>query len=145
MAPLVRIPRRATPAVLGALRRPTAVAALVMLAVACTSAAGAVLEPQVWGWERFLKVDWTAVEQRGRIVLQGYVSSDSPNGLTSIRLLVESLDASGAVRAQRIVWVLGDLAPFSRTPFVAPVAERAPLYRVRVFAFDRIEAQSWGQ
>ena len=126
------------------MKRPIAIAALVVLALAGGPAASAVLEPQVWGWEQLFRLDWAAVEKRGKVVLEGYVYSETPNGLTSIRLLVESLDAAGAVQAQRVVWLPGDLAPFTRTPFIAPVAERAPRYRVRIFTFDRLEAQTWG-
>jgi hypothetical protein len=124
-------------------RRTIAAWALVMVVVATGAATGAVLEPQVWGWEQYITLDWTAVERGDGVVLQGYLSSSAGSGLTSIRLLVESLDAAGAIQAQRVVWVPGDVTPFSRVPFVAKPPGRAPQYRVRVFTFDRIEMHSW--
>jgi hypothetical protein len=35
--------------------------------------------------------------------------------------------------------------PFTRTYFTSPVPERAPRYRVRVYAYDRIESPSRDQ
>jgi hypothetical protein len=121
------------------------IVALVLAGLALVTgvAGGSTLEPQVWGWEQHFTLDWTAVERGSRIVLQGYLASTSASGLRGIRLLVESLDAAGAVQAQRVVWVPGDVTPFSRVPFVAPAPGRAPQYRVRVFTFDRIETNSW--
>jgi hypothetical protein len=124
------------------MKRSIAIGALVALALVGPATA-AVLEPQVWGWEQFLGVDWTVVERRGGVVLEGYLSSSSPSGLTRIRLLIESLDATGGVLAQRVIWVPGDISPFSYAPFSTTVAARAPHYRVRVFTFDRIETHSW--
>jgi len=124
------------------MKRSLTIGALVALALVGPATA-AVLEPQVWGWEQFFRVDWTVVERRGGVVVEGYLTSSSPSGLTRIRLLIESLDATGGVLAQRVVWVPGDIAPFSYAPFSATMAERASHYRVRVFTFDRIETHSW--
>lgn len=103
-------------------------------------ATGKTLEPMVHGWERIFKLDWQAAESKGRPVVQGYLLNDSPYIVTRIQLLVEGLDASNNVLGQRIEWVPGDLAPFTRVYFSAAAPDRAPQYRVRVFAFDRIEA-----
>jgi hypothetical protein len=97
----------------------------------------------VWGWEQVFRIDWTVVDRGGRPVLSGEVISRTPNTLTGIRLLVESFDAAGGVVAQRVQWLPGDLAPFSRAAFQAPVPAPAAHYRVRVFVFERIEVQGW--
>jgi hypothetical protein len=107
-------------------------------------ATGSALEPHIRGWEQFFRLDWTAAERSGETVLEGYLSSDSPGGFTGIGLLIESLDAAGTVLVQRVVWLPGELTPFSRTHFSAPAPLRAPHYRVRVFTFDRLEIHSWG-
>jgi hypothetical protein len=108
---------------------------------ALSPATGKVLEPMVVGWERIFKIDWQATDSKGRPVVHGYLLNDSPYIVTKIQLLVEGLDDSDRIVGQRVAWVPGDLTPFTRVYFSTP-AEPAPKYRVRVFAYDRIEAPS---
>jgi hypothetical protein len=116
-------------------------AALVLaLALSATASQARVLEPMVWGWEQIFKLDYQAGEDRGKPVVHGYVINDSPYTITRVQLLVEGLDAGDAVVAQRVMWVPGDFTPFSRRYFEAASPQPAQKYRVRVFAFDRIEA-----
>jgi hypothetical protein len=103
---------------------------------------GKTLEPMVVGWERIFKLDWQAGERRGAPVVQGYLVNDSPYIVTKIQLLVEGLDQSGNIVSQRLAWVPGTLSPFSRAYFSETAPQAASAYRVRVFAFDRIEAPS---
>jgi hypothetical protein len=63
-------------------------------------AAEKVIEPPVPGWERFFKIDWEAVEPRGRPVVRGYVLNDSPYTVTRMQLLLDALDGSGCVGLQ---------------------------------------------
>jgi hypothetical protein len=122
------------------------VVALVVLVAGvglpAVQSAGKTLEPMVLGWERIFKVDWQATEGKGAPVLQGYLVNDSPYIVTKVQILVEGLDQSGNVVGQRLAWVPGTLTPFSRAYFSAAAPQAAPAYRVRVFAFDRIEAPS---
>ena len=104
--------------------------------------AGKTLEPMVIGWERIFRVDWQAKDGRGAPVLQGYLVNDSPYIVARIQILVEGLDEKGNVLGQRLAWVPGTLTPFSRAYFSEVVPQPSPAYRVRVFAFDRIEAPS---
>lgn len=102
------------------------------------------LHPLLPGWERFFRVDWESVERRGRTLVQGYVVNDSPYTVTRMQLLVDALGADDGVVAQSVSWVVGTLTPFSRLYFEVPVPRPAVKYRVRVFAYDRIEAGHWG-
>jgi hypothetical protein len=121
-----------------------AVAALVVLAVLGLAAPSAarVLEPLVVGWERIFRLDYEAAERRGRLLVSGYLANESPYTVGRVQLLVEALDTRGAILGQRVEWVPGELSPFTRTYFESPAPGPAPHYRVRVFAFDRIETHS---
>jgi hypothetical protein len=122
-------------------------ALVVMLLTTATMAVPAVspaeLRPLMSGWERILALKWGAGQYRGRPVVEGYVENISPYDLTRIRILVESLDQAGAVTAQRVAWVPGDLRGGGHLFFQVP-AEPAPAYRVQVFSYDRIESESGG-
>lgn len=113
-----------------------ALAALV--AAPALPVAAAELQPQMAGWERNFNVTWQAAQYRGKPVVEGYVNNVSPYSTRSIRVLVDSLDATGNVTSQQIAWVPGDLLGGSRLFFQVPAAP-APAYRVRVFSYDRIE------
>jgi len=53
----------------------------------------------------------------------------------------DGLDSSGQIVAQRVEWLVGDVAPFSRRYFeVAAAPGPASSHRVRIFAFDFIQA-----
>jgi hypothetical protein len=104
-----------------------------------TTTQGRTLEPLEPSWERIFKLQWEIGERRGEPVITGYLMNDSPYDVERIRVLVEGLDESGAIAAQRLTWVLGQITAFSRVYLEAPVPGRYPRYQVRVFAYDRIE------
>lgn len=115
---------------------------LAGIGLATAPSASKLLEPMVLGWERIFRVDWQAKEGSREPVLQGYLVNDSPYIVTRIQLLVESLDQSGNVVGQRVAWMPGSMQPFDRRYFSEAAPGLAPAYRVRVFAFDRIEHPS---
>lgn len=122
-------------------RRARWVAAVALLAMTPALVASArQLEPLVVGWEQVFRLEWEVGERRQRPVLRGHVANDSPYTMTGVRLLVDGLDAGGRIVAQKVSWVPGDLSPFSWVPFEASAPGHHPGYRVRVFAFDRLEA-----
>lgn len=100
-----------------------------------------VLEPLVVGWERIFKLSWEVAERAGQVMVRGYLTNDSPYIVTRIQLLVEALDGAGRVTGQRVGWFGPTLTPFSRGYFELP-APPGETWRVRVFAFDRVEAPS---
>src|SRR5437016_2594726 len=85
--------------------RPSLAMLLTVLVLSVPSrAAPATLEPLVAGWEDVFKLDWQVSERRGAPVVHGDVVNASPYTVTAVQLLVEALDAGGAIVAQKIVW-----------------------------------------
>ncbi|MGH7325995.1 MAG: FxLYD domain-containing protein [Candidatus Rokuibacteriota bacterium] len=115
-------------------------AAMVLGASLVGSAAAAPLEPLIVGWERFFVVSWEASDRGDRPHISGYVRNESGHRATRVQLLVEGLDGSGRVVSQQVNWLGTDLPAFTRTYFEVPAPARAPTYRVRVFAFDVLQA-----
>jgi hypothetical protein len=118
-----------------------AIAACALLIVAPAVATGkSPLEPAIVGWEQFFKVSWEPGERGGKSVVRGTVEHTYGTPVTRVQLLVDSLDASGAILNQQVVWLPGDLVGFQTAYFEVPVRQPAPAYRVRVFGWERIEA-----
>jgi hypothetical protein len=120
------------------------VAVMLMLMAGAGGAAGAdpPLEPLVLGGEQFFRLEWEAGERRGRPVVRGSIVNEWGFPARRVQLLVEGLDAGGRVVSQRVAWLGGELTPGSRAWFDVRVAESAPAYRVRVFAWDWIQSAS---
>jgi hypothetical protein len=116
------------------------IAALLTQFAAESDATAQSLTPHFVGWENYFSVTWETSERRGRRYLSGYLLNQYGATATRVQLLVDGLDTSGQVVAQRVEW-LGNTAPgFSRTYFEVPLPGPASTYRVRVFAFDFMQA-----
>ncbi|OLB94186.1 MAG: hypothetical protein AUH30_18215 [Candidatus Rokubacteria bacterium 13_1_40CM_68_15] len=105
------------------------------------------LEPHMPGWERWFKLDWEAGEWKGHPVVKGYLYNSSPKTIGEVQLLVDALDGTGSILAQKVNWVPGSqMEPFSRRYFVAdaPLVDIAPQqpaqYRVRVYSYSELQA-----
>ena len=108
---------------------------------ATSGAAAQSLTPTFPAWERYFSVRWEPIERRGQPYLGGYIVSSYGVTASRVQLLVDSLDASGKVVGQRVEWLGGSNLPgFSTTYFEVPIRERAPSYRVSVFAFDFVQS-----
>lgn len=116
------------------------IAALLDVLATGADVAAQRLTPHVPAWERYFSVSWETFERRGRPHLSGYVVSQYGVTAWRIQLLVEGLDSSGQITAQRVEWLGGDVGPFSRRYFEVPAPQPASSYRVRVFAFDFLQA-----
>lgn len=114
-------------------------AVLASVLVAAGPAPAQTLTPHIVGWERYFTVTWETFERRGRTHVGGYVVNQHGAAMGRVRLLVDSLDASGRVLAQRVDWLVGDVPPFGRRYFEAPVPQPAAAYRVSVFTFDPVQ------
>ena len=114
-------------------------AAVLVAPLDVAGAQGRVIHPHMAGWENILTVEYGPGEYRGQAALEGTVTNISPYDLTGIRLLVDTLDATGNITSQKIAWVPGDLRGGSRVFFQVPTPP-APAYRVRVYTYDRIES-----
>jgi hypothetical protein len=83
------------------------------------------------------------VSQCGQPYLGGYIVSSYGVTATPVQLLVNSLDSSGQIVAQRVEWLGGsNLQGFSSTYFEVPIRQKASRYRVSVFAFDFVQSAS---
>lgn len=96
------------------------------------------LEPMVVGWERNFRLEWEVTHRGGQPVVRGALTNDSLYTVTRVQLLVEALDATGAVIAQEVAWAGADAMPPSTRAYFELRAPAAPsgIYRVHVFWFD---------
>lgn len=102
------------------------------------------LVPLVVGWENYFTVEWEAGDRAGRAIVRGYIRNDWGFPAGRIQLLVEGLDGSGQTVTQQVAWLGSHLTPGTRAYFEVPVGQRAPTYRVSVFAFDWSQANGGG-
>lgn len=117
------------------------IAVLVGMLAAASEAPAQSLTPHFPGWERYFTVSWEPFDRRGQPYLSGYIVSSYGVTATRVQLLVDSLDSSGQIVAQRVEWLGGSNLPgFSRTYFEVPIRQQASSYRVRVFAFDFVQS-----
>ncbi len=113
--------------------------ALLLALPALSACAGRAqpLEPLVVGWERIFRLEWRVVRRGDQQVVSGYLTNDSPYTVMRVQLLVEALDANGAVVGQEVTWATAVMmTPSTRAFFEVHVPASSSAYRVRVFAFD---------
>jgi|ERR671931_14642 hypothetical protein len=93
------------------------------------------------GWERFFTLEWSAEPEReGSRRLDGYIVNGYGEYATDIRLLVQSLDASGNVVDQRIVWVPAGAGGFGRAYFDVRHLPASDHYQVFVWDYRIIQS-----
>lgn len=84
-----------------------------------------------------IRLDWQVGTGRGgRPVIQGYVFNDYRRPASDVHLLVETLDASGAVIGRTIGFVRGVVQFNDRAYFEVPIKTPGASYRVSVTALD---------
>ncbi|MGH7373826.1 MAG: hypothetical protein ACREJY_06325 [Candidatus Rokuibacteriota bacterium] len=84
-----------------------------------------------------IRLDWQVGSGRGgRPVIQGYVFNDYGRPASDVHLLVETLDASGAVIGRTIGFVRGVVQFNDRAYFEVPIKTPGASYRVSVTGFD---------
>jgi hypothetical protein len=106
------------------------------VAVLLAGLAGAQVSGRVAGQD--LRLEWTAGEdRRGRPVVTGYIYNERAGSYaSSVRLLVEALDASGQVVGSTTGFVFGDVPPSDRSYFEVKAPAKAASYRVTVQTFS---------
>ena len=113
-------------------------AALALLSLGAASApvpaqalgAASTVDPRI-------RLDWQVGAARGgRPVIQGYVYNDYGRPAADVHLLVETLDASGAVIARNIGFVRGVVPLNDRAYFEVPLKVSGASYRVSVTSLD---------
>ena len=84
-----------------------------------------------------IRLDWQVGAARGgRPVIQGYVYNDYGRPASDVRLLVETLDASGAVVARHVGFIRGVVQLNDRAYFELPIQMPGASYRLSVTALD---------
>ena len=84
-----------------------------------------------------IRLDWEVGATRGgRPVIQGYVYNDYGRPASDVRLLVEALDASGAVIARHVGFIRGVVQLNDRAYFELPIQTPGASYRLSVTALD---------
>jgi len=130
----------------------TAVRLALVAVVATACASSGYLAPSAStttlkaGWERHFAVEWTTEPERGgarRVV--GHLTGRQGETAEPVRVLAQALDASGAVVAQRIGWVVGGVNGFQRAYFEVPDLPAAAQYRVTVwdYTFHQSPGSGW--
>ena len=84
---------------------------------------------------QYFRLQWEATPGSRGPEIAGYVENISDLPVDRMRLLVERLDASGAVVGTSTTWVMGIVAAHHRNYFTTRVPS-APAYRVRILTFD---------
>ena len=109
--------------------RRSIVALVVLLLLPASGRAATALSPATA--DQYFRLQWEA----GPSVLTGHVENISNLPVERMELLVERLDANGAVVGSERAWVMGVVVPNHRTPFSARVAA-ASSYRITIRSFD---------
>ena len=111
-------------------------AVIVMMAASGAGApATAVTAPS--GYDSRIRLEWEAGTTReGKPVIQGHVLNDHSWAAANVRLLVETLDSSGAVVARTQGFVHGLVQFSDRAYFEVPLKARGASYRVTVTAAE---------
>ena len=84
-----------------------------------------------------LRLDWEAGQRKsGRPEITGYVYNEHGLAAIKVRLLVETLDASGQVVDRTYGFVFGAVPGFNRTPFSVALRSEGASYRITVTSFE---------
>lgn len=116
-------------------------AAITLLALQSSSPIGPVRQASALGAassiDPRIRLDWEVGAGRGgRPVIRGYAYNDYGRPASDVHLLVETLDASGAVVARNIGFVRGIVQLHDRSYFEVPLKVSGVSYRVSVTSLD---------
>jgi len=105
------------------------------LAVAWPGAGEAVSSPS--GIDSRLRLEWEpGASKSGRPKVTGYIYNDYMRPAVGVRLLVETLDASGQVIDRAYGFVFGVVPVFNRTYFDVALKTAGASYRITVTAYE---------
>ena len=109
---------------------------LALALLLCLAASGGAALAQTPGdADRFFGLEWTGGERRGRSNVNGYVVNNYRVRAANMRLLVESLDASGKAIDTTSGFV-ADVPAGGRVYFETPVKRKAARYGVTITGWD---------
>jgi len=92
------------------------------------------------GWEQQFTVESQVTLRPDGSVVWGYLGTNSPYTFRQIQILIDAMDSSEQLVAQRLAWVIGTLSWPGRLFFQVPMPAAAA-YRVQVFSYDRVETE----
>ena len=126
--------------------RPWLLATMVILAlVGGRPAAPAGALPATSTVDSRLRLDWeVGARHGGRPVIQGYLYNDYLRSAAEVQLLVETVDAAGAVTSRQMGFVRGAIPFKDRAYFEVPIKTAGASYRVSITAFDRKDCGGGG-
>lgn len=117
------------------------VGGLIVLSLA--GAAAAQVQAEV---ARLLRVEWSPLsEEWTRPRLVGHVYNDSVYRIGSVRLRLQSLDASDQVLREDLAWIYVDVPARSRAYFSVHRPPGAQSFRVSVESFLLISREQFGE
>ncbi len=86
-------------------------------------------------FQRYFRLEWQATPGTHGPEIAGYVENVSNLPVDRMRVVVEQVDAGGAVIGSSTTWVMGTVIPNHRSYFTTRVPAAAA-YRVRILTFD---------
>ena len=108
---------------------------LAMLLLMAPTAVGA-QSYAIQGVERYLRVESTTGQGRRGPIVYGYVYNLYGHPADRVRLVIETVDGSGAVTASTFAYVLGQVPVGGRAYFESAAPAGSGTYRVRVLSFE---------
>jgi hypothetical protein len=116
---------------------PALLATLLILPAALSLSGSAAALSATSSIDSRIRLDWEAgTRHGGRPVIQGWAYNDYGRAARDVRLVVETLDASGNVIARDSGFVRGTVQFNDRTYFEVPLKTTGASYRVSVVGFD---------
>jgi hypothetical protein len=108
---------------------------LALMLAALPASAAPISSPS--GANQFLRFEWEAVQDRkGRPEIEGYLYNDYMRAAINVRLVVETLDASGHITATTLAYIPGLVPLLTRTYFVVPIKHPGASYRLRIVNYE---------
>ena len=127
----------------------SALLAVVAVTAAACGAVSSSLDPSMatttlmLGWDHWFKLEWSAepAADGGRSI-RGYITNEYGGPAEPVRLLAQALDTSDAVVGQRIVFIPEGVGGFDRAYFEISHLPLADHYRVSVWDYTFLQAES---
>lgn len=112
------------------------IALAVLLALGCAPAGAAPIQSPS-GIHPLLRFEWEVGQDRkGRPEIEGYLYNDYMRAAVNVRIIVETLDASGQVTDTALAYIPGLVPLMSRTYFVVPIKHPGASYRLRITSYE---------
>jgi hypothetical protein len=117
------------------MRSPLALALLLLILAASPAPAAPISSPS--GIHPLLRFEWEVVQdKKGRSEIEGYLYNDYMRAAINVRVVVETLDASGQVTHTTLAYIPGLVPLLSRTYFVVPIKHPGASYRLRMVNYE---------